>query len=209
VHWSPVDSTCVITHVTNASAASIYIYSMAFDAIVLALNTFKLLKIGVVSKEATGSDAASKIGRIIFTDGLIYFIIAWVCAVLVLFMSLPTSVLFLSVRGEPRFLSNLLAAVFTILNLSEVMNVIFKIPASIITTVSHFLSSHTIRLLPYHLTEYSFTFDMPDINIPPRYVISSTAHTDRGIAGRAPTIKFWKTEFVSFHFATWRLQFID
>jgi hypothetical protein len=49
---------------------------MAFDAIVLALNAFKLMKIGVVLKEATGTNTQSKIGRIIFTDGLIYFIIA-------------------------------------------------------------------------------------------------------------------------------------
>jgi hypothetical protein len=71
-----VVSACVITDISNAAAAAIYIYSMAFDAIVLALNIYKLTKVGRALKRVAGTDAASKISRLIFTDGLIYFIIA-------------------------------------------------------------------------------------------------------------------------------------
>jgi hypothetical protein len=66
----------VITHISNGAAAAIYIYSMAFDAIVLALNAYKLMRTGLVLKRVTGTETGSKLGRLIFTDGLIYFIIA-------------------------------------------------------------------------------------------------------------------------------------
>jgi len=116
--WSPTESACVITHISNDAVAAVYIYSMAFDALVLALNGYKLLKTGLALKGATGADATSKLGRLIFTDGLIYFIIA--------------------------FLSNLIATVFMILNLNQLMNVMFSVPAAVISTI---VASRAVRRL--------------------------------------------------------------
>jgi len=116
--WSPTESACVITHMYNVSTAAIYIYSMAFDAFVLALNVYKLLSTGLLLKKATGTDAASKIGRLVFTDGLIYFIIA--------------------------FLANLLAVVFMLLDLNLFMDIMFRVPAVVISTI---VASRAVRRL--------------------------------------------------------------
>ena len=71
-----VDGTgCVITETNNTILAAIFIYSMCFDLIVLGLNTYKLFGINSTTtvSEMMGR---SRLTKMIFADGLIYFVIA-------------------------------------------------------------------------------------------------------------------------------------
>ncbi|TFK73442.1 hypothetical protein BDN72DRAFT_734008, partial [Pluteus cervinus] len=98
---------CVIAATDNRILAAIFIYSMCFDFVVLMLNLWKLLGIGSNSGRSL---LKSKIGQIIFEDGLIFFIIA--------------------------FLINLIATVFMLLNLNPIMTVIFNVPAAVFSTMA-------------------------------------------------------------------------
>ncbi|EDR06529.1 uncharacterized protein LACBIDRAFT_300021 [Laccaria bicolor S238N-H82] len=91
---------CVITQTNNTILAAIFIYSMCFDLIVLLLNTYKLLGINDKTANLLGR---SRLTQMIFEDGLIFFIIA--------------------------FLANLCATVFMLLNLNQIMTIIFNVPA--------------------------------------------------------------------------------
>jgi len=97
--WDPVQG-CVITSTDNRLLAATFIYGMSFDFIVLCLTTYKLLF-------PTGGK--SRLVSLIFKDGLIYFVIA--------------------------FLSNLLATIFMLLNLNPVMSIVANVPAAIASTV--------------------------------------------------------------------------
>ncbi|CAL1699326.1 unnamed protein product [Somion occarium] len=96
-----VNGACVITNTDNKILAASFIYSMAFDFIVLVLTAFKL---AVPAK----SVKRSRLMTLIFGDGLIFFIIA--------------------------FLSNLLATIFMLANLNAVMSIIANVPAAIAST---------------------------------------------------------------------------
>ncbi|KAF8903939.1 hypothetical protein CPB84DRAFT_1706679 [Gymnopilus junonius] len=92
---------CQITQTNNRILATIFIYSMCFDLTVLLLNTYKLLGIN--------GPGRSRLTHMVFADGLIYFIIA--------------------------FLANLIATVFMVLNLNQIMSVVFNVPAAVSSTV--------------------------------------------------------------------------
>jgi len=98
--WDPVQNACVISGTNNTILAATFTYSMCFDLVVFILNAYKL---GIKRK------GSSKLSKMIFKDGLIFFFIA--------------------------FLANLLATVFMILNLNSIMNVIFNVPAAIASTI--------------------------------------------------------------------------
>ncbi|KAJ7668017.1 hypothetical protein B0H17DRAFT_1088372 [Mycena rosella] len=91
---------CTITSTDTRLLAATFIYSMVFDLIVLSLTAYKLIF-------PTG--AKSRLVSLIFNDGLIYFIIA--------------------------FLSNLLATIFMSLNLNPVMSIIANVPAAIASSI--------------------------------------------------------------------------
>ncbi|KAG2008640.1 hypothetical protein CC2G_014049 [Coprinopsis cinerea AmutBmut pab1-1] len=93
---------CVITDTNSKLLAATFIYTMSFDFLVLALTAFKLF---------TPSNGRSRLVELIFNDGLIYFLIA--------------------------FLANLLATIFMLLNLNPVMSIIANVPAAIACTVSY------------------------------------------------------------------------
>ncbi|TFK38035.1 hypothetical protein BDQ12DRAFT_606964 [Crucibulum laeve] len=97
--WVP-EQGCVITETNNKLLAVTFIYTMAFDLLVLSLTAFKLLY------PKTGR---SRLVELIFTDGLIYFLIA--------------------------FLANLLATIFMLLNLNPVMSIIANVPAAIASSI--------------------------------------------------------------------------
>ncbi|KAJ7143294.1 hypothetical protein C8R43DRAFT_571340 [Mycena crocata] len=97
--WIP-EQGCVITSTDNHLLAITFIYSMAFDFTVLSLTAYKLLF-------PTGGK--SRLVSLIFNDGLIYFVIA--------------------------FLSNLVATIFMLLNLNAVMSIIANVPAAIASTI--------------------------------------------------------------------------
>lgn len=58
---------CVITQTSNKILAITFIYSMAFDFLVLSLTAYKLVY---------ASTGRSRLVQLIFNDGLIYFAIA-------------------------------------------------------------------------------------------------------------------------------------
>ncbi|KIY46445.1 hypothetical protein FISHEDRAFT_66463 [Fistulina hepatica ATCC 64428] len=99
------DDGCAITSSNNTILAATYIYTMCLDFTVLALMTWKLLG----PKLYAQGFPLPKLSTLLFRDGLIYFIYA--------------------------FLSNLVAAVFMMLNLNEVMSVIFNVPAAVGSSV--------------------------------------------------------------------------
>ncbi|KAN0084144.1 hypothetical protein V8E55_007648 [Tylopilus felleus] len=111
VHWSFllhgillkaawIHGACVITYTDNQILAISFIYSMIFDFTVLCLTAWKL---------AFPANGRSKLIDLIFSDGLIYFLIA--------------------------FLANLLATIFMLLNLNAVMSIIANVPAAIASTI--------------------------------------------------------------------------
>ncbi|TFK26089.1 hypothetical protein FA15DRAFT_703075 [Coprinopsis marcescibilis] len=98
---------CVITETNNRILAAIFIYSMCFDLLILLINTYKLL--GLDNGVTARSLSTNKLSKLIFEDGLIFFFIA--------------------------FVANLIATVFMLLNLSQIMTVIFNVPAAIFSTI--------------------------------------------------------------------------
>jgi len=97
--WFP-EQGCQITSTNNRLLAATFIYGMSFDFIVLCLTAYKL---------AFPTGGKSRLVTLIFRDGLIYFVIA--------------------------FLSNLLATIFMILDLNPVMSIIANVPAAIASTI--------------------------------------------------------------------------
>jgi len=98
--WIP-EQGCVITETDSKLLATTFIYSMCFDFTVLALTAFKLV---------FGNNASrSRLVSLIFSDGIIYFVIA--------------------------FLANLIATIFMQLNLNPVMSIIANVPAAIASTI--------------------------------------------------------------------------
>ncbi|KAF8438020.1 hypothetical protein L210DRAFT_3404906 [Boletus edulis BED1] len=106
---------CTIIKSNTTILAATFIYSMSFDLVVLCLTAYKL----AWSRRISGTSGIhGKLVRMIFSDGLVYFILA--------------------------FLANLLATIFMILNLNAVMSVIFNVPAAIASTV---MASRVVRRL--------------------------------------------------------------
>ncbi|KAL0959638.1 hypothetical protein HGRIS_011340 [Hohenbuehelia grisea] len=93
---------CVITETDSNLLAITFIYSMSFDFLVLCLMSWKLAN-------PDNMIPRSPLVALIFNDGLIYFIVA--------------------------FLANLIATIFMKLNLNPVMSIIANVPAAIAATV--------------------------------------------------------------------------
>ncbi|KAF8918616.1 hypothetical protein CPB85DRAFT_1430319 [Mucidula mucida] len=102
--WVPGQG-CVITETDNKLLAITFIYGMAFDFTVLMLTAWKL----VFSAPSAVRIGRSMLVTLIFGDGLIYFVVA--------------------------FLSNLLATIFMLLNLNAVMSIIANVPAAVASTI--------------------------------------------------------------------------
>ncbi|KAJ7060972.1 hypothetical protein C8F01DRAFT_1253447 [Mycena amicta] len=98
--WSDELESCVILDTNTTILAATFTYSMCFDLIVFCLNAYKL---GVNRR------GKSKLSKMIFKDGLMFFFIA--------------------------FLANLIATVFMFLNLNSIMSVVFNVPAAIASTI--------------------------------------------------------------------------
>ncbi|KAJ7209898.1 hypothetical protein B0H12DRAFT_1157692 [Mycena haematopus] len=99
-HWEPTLNTCVLTVSNNRILAATFTYSMVFDLLVFLLNAYKL---GMKRR------SASKLSKMIFKDGLIYFFVA--------------------------FFFNLVATVFMFLDLNEIMVIMFNVPAAVASTI--------------------------------------------------------------------------
>ncbi|THH19340.1 hypothetical protein EW146_g1796 [Bondarzewia mesenterica] len=98
---------CLITDTSNTIILATFIYTMSFDFIVTILTAYKL-----AYKKGTRSQLVS----MIFTDGLVYFVIAFL-------------------GGSHRFLANTIAVVFMGLNLNAVMSVIADVPSAVVSTI--------------------------------------------------------------------------
>ncbi|KAJ3754921.1 hypothetical protein EV360DRAFT_96374 [Lentinula raphanica] len=96
---------CVIVETDSRLLLAGFTYTMCFDFVVLSLTAWKLV-INAPSSKVMGR---SKLVVLIFGDGLIYFIIA--------------------------FLSNLLATIFMLLDLNPVMSIIANVPSAIGSTI--------------------------------------------------------------------------
>ncbi|KIY48789.1 hypothetical protein FISHEDRAFT_42624 [Fistulina hepatica ATCC 64428] len=108
-------SGCVITQTDNGILAATFIYTMCFDFIVLCLTGCKLY---------FPSGGRSRLVSLIFQDGLIYFVIA--------------------------FLANLLATIFMLLDLNAVMSIIANVPAAIASTI---VACRVVRRLNKYTSE--------------------------------------------------------
>ncbi|KAF8652372.1 hypothetical protein AX16_004400 [Volvariella volvacea WC 439] len=104
--WVPGQG-CVIIETDTTVLAAIFIYSMCLDFIVLMLSAFKLL--GLDSKDGGPRLASSVVGNMVFRDGLIFFLIA--------------------------FLANMIATIFMLMNLNPIMSIIFNVPAAVFSTI--------------------------------------------------------------------------
>jgi len=98
--WVP-GSGCVVTSTSNTILIAIYLYTMLFDLTVLVLTAVKL---GFAPQ-----GTRSRLVKLIFQDGLIYFVIA--------------------------LTANTVATVFMLLNLNAVMSIIFDVPAAVFSTI--------------------------------------------------------------------------
>ncbi|KAF5310548.1 hypothetical protein D9619_008200 [Psilocybe cf. subviscida] len=107
VQWVPGQG-CTIVKTNNKILAAIFIYSMCFDLIVLLLSMYKLVGIYRLDKKIQFW-GGSRLTHMIFEDGLIFFVIA--------------------------FLANLTATVFMLINLNSIMSVIFNVPAAVASTI--------------------------------------------------------------------------
>ncbi|GLB38846.1 hypothetical protein LshimejAT787_0600080 [Lyophyllum shimeji] len=106
---------CVTSNVQSKVFAAMYIYTMAFDFLILLLTAYKLWF-------ANRSQHRSRIVRLLFQDGLVYFVVA--------------------------FVGNLIAVIFSLLDLNPVMNLIADIPA---TTFATIVSGRVVRRLSDYL----------------------------------------------------------
>ncbi|GJE94556.1 hypothetical protein PsYK624_107260 [Phanerochaete sordida] len=97
--WVP-EQGCVITQTNNTVLAATFIYGMCFDLVVLVLTAAKL---------AFQRGQRSQLMKMLFRDGLIYFVIA--------------------------FVASLLATTFMLLNLNAIMSVIFNVPSAVASTI--------------------------------------------------------------------------
>jgi len=97
--YSPQLQQCAITETNNTLLAATFIYTMSFDFATLILTGVRLVS----------GNGHSRLVSLIFNDGLIYFVIA--------------------------FLANLVATTFMLLNLNAIMSVIANVPAATAATV--------------------------------------------------------------------------
>jgi hypothetical protein len=98
---------CVITHTNNKVLSTGFVYTMAFDLLVMLLAAYKLL-MGVSGVSGIGR-GRGRLVNMLFADGLVYFFIA--------------------------FAANTIATVFMLLGLNPVMSVIFNVPSAIASTI--------------------------------------------------------------------------
>ncbi|KIK46563.1 hypothetical protein CY34DRAFT_390158 [Suillus luteus UH-Slu-Lm8-n1] len=106
---------CTITYSNTTILAATFIYSMCFDFVVLCLSAYKLAWMPMRSGT---NGAPTRLSRMLFSDGLIFFFIA--------------------------FGSNVIATTMMVLDLNAIMSVIFNVPAAIASTI---VASRVVRRL--------------------------------------------------------------
>ncbi|KAG7095372.1 hypothetical protein E1B28_006130 [Marasmius oreades] len=158
VTWSDEQNACVIVATNNTILAVTFIYSMCFDLIVFLLNAYKLSN----RRGKHNLVGESRLGKMIFSDGLIYFFVA--------------------------FLANLIATVFMLLKLNSIMTIIFNVPAVIASTIC---ATRAVRRLNNFKNEGAEVFSGSGTGSgirvthgQPRPIVSTLSRS--GTAARAP-----------------------
>jgi len=98
--WSDTLGACVISNVLPRATEWTYLYTMSFDLVVLVLTTIGLVR----------SPGRSSLWQLLFRQGVIYFLIA--------------------------FVANTVTVVFLLLNLNVIMSAIFSFPASTASSIA-------------------------------------------------------------------------
>jgi len=131
--YSPQLQQCAITETNNTLLAATFIYTMSFDFVTLILTGVRLIS----------GNGHSRLVNLIFNDGLIYFVIAFVsCSLMLMSRSIWVSFLANLVATVPfawpssiiLFLTGL-PQTFMLLNLNAIMSVIANVPAATAATV--------------------------------------------------------------------------
>lgn len=89
---------CAITQTNNKILATIFIYSMCFDLVVLLLNTYKLLKLNAHTS-ASEMFGRSRLTHMMWSDGLVYFLVA--CVLFPLFLGVVWLIFSPQFLGQP------------------------------------------------------------------------------------------------------------
>ncbi|KZT03779.1 uncharacterized protein LAESUDRAFT_659051 [Laetiporus sulphureus 93-53] len=98
--WVP-GAGCAITHTNNTILAATFIYSMAFDALVMTLSAVKL----------AGRQKSSQLVKLLFKDGLIYFVVAFAGnLVATIFMCLNLNAVMSVIFNVPAAVASTIAA---------------------------------------------------------------------------------------------------
>jgi len=97
--WSDVERACIVEGAPPKFMEVIFLYCVLFDLVVLVLTTTGLYL----------SPARSSLWQLLFRQGIIYFIAA--------------------------FVANMIPTIFLMLNLNSLMNIMFHVPAIVITSI--------------------------------------------------------------------------
>ncbi|KAI6038834.1 hypothetical protein EDC04DRAFT_1840491 [Pisolithus marmoratus] len=116
--WTP-DFGCVITGTKNMILAAISLYAMGLDLIILCFLAYKL-----AFAHNLGTNALSKLSRRLISEGLLYFVVSFIC--------------------------NGTASLLVIVNSNAVVGMMFHIPACVATMIA---SSRVVRRLSMYNTE--------------------------------------------------------
>lgn len=99
--WEPAVNACVVVGTTNKLLRMVYTYTMGLDFIVLVVSTVGLLR--------SGGRQGSDLWKLLFHDGIAYFVVA--------------------------FVGNTIASTFALLHLNPPMDIMFSVPAAVFSCI--------------------------------------------------------------------------
>jgi hypothetical protein len=124
---------CSIVGTQNKTLAASFVYTMGFDAIVLALTAFKLSRDGPIGQR-------SRLVGLIFSDG-----VSVLCSLIVMCETDSSQLIYFIIA----FGANVIATIFMLLDLNPVMSIIFNVPSAIASTI---VASRAVRRLSNFMT---------------------------------------------------------
>jgi len=137
--------TCDVANENTTISAATFLYSTCFNLLVFLLSAYKLNSI-----RGNEPSTSSRLAEVMFTDGLIYFVLA--------------------------IAFNAVAVAFTLLNWNTFMSVIFSVPAVVMSTIS---ASRIVRRLGDHSFTDPEVYTDSELPSRPNLVLRSTAAPTR------------------------------
>ncbi|PBK94315.1 hypothetical protein ARMGADRAFT_1029454 [Armillaria gallica] len=161
VEWSPESKRCTIVTMNNKMLAATFIYTMAFDFVVLLLTGWKLVvrspaRLSFFTSSWVGNIRPSGLSQLVFADGLFYFLVT--------------------------FLVNMTATIFMLLNLNPVMSIVANVPAATASTV--FACRAVRRLSKYGTTEHESRTEDTNPRPPLFATVRLQARSNQSVADR-------------------------